>query len=81
MVLKSVISWDITLCIPLIVNRRFGGTFSSTLKVEEETKEETITKQVAGFLLGLFFDPEDGGDMFVRNISRLITHYTALHPK
>jgi hypothetical protein len=22
-----------------------------------------------GFLLGLFFDPEDGGDMFLRNVS------------
>jgi hypothetical protein len=22
----------------------------------------------AGFLLGLFFDPEDGGDMFLRNV-------------
>jgi hypothetical protein len=22
----------------------------------------------AGFLLGLFFDPEDGGDMFLQNI-------------
>jgi hypothetical protein len=22
----------------------------------------------AGFFLGLFFDPEDGGDMFPRNI-------------
>jgi hypothetical protein len=22
----------------------------------------------AGFLLGLFFDPEDGGDMFIRNV-------------
>jgi hypothetical protein len=22
----------------------------------------------AGFLLGLFFEPEDGGDMFLRNI-------------
>jgi hypothetical protein len=21
-----------------------------------------------GFLLGLFFDPEDGGDMFFRNV-------------
>jgi hypothetical protein len=22
----------------------------------------------AGFLLGFFFDPEDGGDMFLRNV-------------
>jgi hypothetical protein len=22
----------------------------------------------AGFLLGLFFDPEDGGNMFLRNV-------------
>jgi hypothetical protein len=22
----------------------------------------------AGFLLGLFFDPEDGGDIFIRNV-------------
>jgi hypothetical protein len=23
----------------------------------------------AGFLLSLFFDPEDGGDVFLRNVS------------
>jgi hypothetical protein len=27
-----------------------------------------VTYFKAGFLLGLFFDPEDGGDMFFRNI-------------
>jgi hypothetical protein len=25
----------------------------------------------AGFLLDLFFDPEDGSDMFFRNVGRL----------
>jgi hypothetical protein len=37
--------WDITPCSPLIVNRRFGGTFRFQPQVEEEAKEETSTKQ------------------------------------
>jgi hypothetical protein len=27
-----------------------------------------VTCFYAGFFLGLFFDPEDGGDMFLRNV-------------
>jgi hypothetical protein len=26
------------------------------------------TRCLAGFLLGIFFDPEDRGDMFLRNV-------------
>jgi hypothetical protein len=30
-------------------------------------------------LLGLFFDPEDGGNMFFRNVCLFSTDYTALY--
>jgi hypothetical protein len=35
----------------------------------------------AGFLLGLLFDPEDGGTIFLRNIGWLSVDYTALYPR
>jgi hypothetical protein len=43
------------------VNRHFGGKYRPHLQ----------GKKKAGFLLRLFFDPEDGGDMFLRNVSWL----------
>jgi hypothetical protein len=35
----------------------------------------------AGLSLSLFFDPEDGGIMFFRNVGRLSADYTALYPR
>jgi hypothetical protein len=35
----------------------------------------------AGYLRGLFFGPEDGGDIFLRDVDRLQTDYNALYPK
>jgi hypothetical protein len=34
-----------------------------------------------GFLIGLDFDLENGGDIFLQNVTRLSTDYTALQPK
>jgi hypothetical protein len=60
-VMKSAVFWDITQCNPLKVNRRFGGTSRFYL----------LGRRISfhgGFLFGLFFDPEDGDNMFLRNI-------------
>jgi hypothetical protein len=35
----------------------------------------------AGFLPGLFFDPEYGGDMLLRNVGSISTEYTTLYPR
>jgi hypothetical protein len=46
---------------------------ASIFRVEEWAKQETglallATNFHAGFLLGLSFEPEDGSDMFLRNV-------------
>jgi hypothetical protein len=35
----------------------------------------------AGFLLGLFLDPKDGGEIFLRNICWISTDYTEWYPR
>jgi hypothetical protein len=35
----------------------------------------------AGFLLDSLFDPEDRGDMFLRNVGSFSTGYTTLYPR
>jgi hypothetical protein len=35
----------------------------------------------AGSLLGLYFDPEDGADIFLRNFGYLSMDYTPLHTR
>jgi hypothetical protein len=51
-VMKSTIFWDITPCSPLKDNR--GALLATSFR--------------AGFFPGLLFGPEDGGDMFLRNV-------------
>jgi hypothetical protein len=36
-------------------------------------------KQSCRLLLGIFFDPEDGGDMFLQNVGCPSMDYTALY--
>jgi hypothetical protein len=51
--MKTTVFWDVTLCSPLKVNRRFVGIYRRVF----------ATCYHPGILLG-FFDPKDGGDMF-----------------
>jgi hypothetical protein len=68
-VVKSPIFCDITPCSPLKVNRRSKEHVASIFRVEETGMNEVARSAFYllhdGFLLGLFFDPEDGGDMFL----------------
>jgi hypothetical protein len=71
-VMKSSIFWDITQCNPFKVNRSFRKNISPIFGVEEKANQETSVLATCfhvSFFLGLIFDPEDGGDMFLRNVS------------
>jgi hypothetical protein len=62
-VMKNSIFWDVTPCSPLKVSRRFGGTYHLHLQ------GQLAICFHAGFFVGLFFGPEDGGNMFLLNVS------------
>jgi hypothetical protein len=73
---KITVFWDITPRSPLKVNRRFGGTYRFHLQSRRMSRERN---QHESRQLGLFFDPEGGGNMFFRNVCWLSTDYTVLH--
>jgi hypothetical protein len=63
----------IALCSPLKVKLCFSGTWCLHLQ------SLLATCLHATFLLALFFYPEFGGEMFLRNVSWFPTEYTALY--
>jgi hypothetical protein len=69
----------VTPCSPLKFNWRFGGTCRFHLECQKISSVFYLL--LAESLLGLLFDPEDVGDMSLRNIGWLWTDYMALYPR
>jgi hypothetical protein len=81
-VVKSSVFWDITLCSPLQVNQRFGGTCFLFLQGERISQArhqcEVGGKQT---FHDLFYNLKDGGNIFLENVGWLSVNYTALYPR
>jgi hypothetical protein len=43
--------------------------------------KQTASRAGAGLFFGLLFNPEDGGDIFLRNFGSFSTDYIALYPR
>jgi hypothetical protein len=66
--MNNSVLWDLTPRNPLKVNRRFGGTCRLHLqdrKINQGRNQRESRR--ARFLTGLFFDPEDGGYVFLES--------------
>jgi hypothetical protein len=83
-ILNSTALWDITPYSPLKVKGRFLGMCClhfQDRKINQRRKqcESQWQAEQMGFLLGLFFYHEEGGNIFLRNDDCLSTDYTALY--
>jgi hypothetical protein len=73
-ILRTItVFWDITPCSSLKVNRRFGGT--NRLRVQGRRIIRARNQRKSRWQA-----EQDGGDVFLRNVSRLSTDYTTLYP-
>jgi hypothetical protein len=70
--------WNLRFSQQWLWNFFWDITPRSPLKVNRRFGSHLLSRW---FLAGLFFDREDGGDMFFRNVGWLSTDYTALYPR
>jgi hypothetical protein len=70
-VLKNYIFWDVTQYSLLKVNRSFGGTCRIHLQAWKTSQARNRRQASRALLATYIFDPEDRGDMFLRNVGWL----------
>jgi hypothetical protein len=75
-----------TLRSPLKDNRSFGRTCRLHLQGQRKIhvgkrRENKWQEELPGLSISLFFEPEDGGDMFLRNVRCFSTDCTGLYPE
>jgi hypothetical protein len=65
-------------------------TFNTTVSTRQRNHDTSLSACEKGallvaclfcFLLGLFFNPGDGDNVFFRSVGRLLLDYAALYPK
>jgi hypothetical protein len=64
----------------------FGGIYCLHPQDQREhqardQEEAELCLLLAGFLLGLLFNPENGGNMFLQDTSGLLLDHMAVHPR
>jgi hypothetical protein len=80
---KNIIFLVTRQCRLVDVHRRFGGTYLLNLqglKVSQAGNQQQCHMLRVGFLLGLFFKFEDGGNTFLRNVDELLPKSSKLQP-
>jgi hypothetical protein len=85
--LRRAIFLYVTPFSPIEIYRCFGETSCRHLqgrRVSQASNQPARERYawhfiLAGYLLGLLFDPEDGSNTFFRGVSRLLPDYTASH--
>lgn len=76
---EHIIFWYVT-CSTVEVHRRCGGTYWSHLLRYRTSKSQTVRRLfLAGQLLRLLFDPEDGSNTFLRNFGAPMHRTTRRH--
>jgi hypothetical protein len=73
------VPWDSRPCFTVSDSRHPLSSPRTTRRVTVEVFDPYLLH--VGLFLGLFFDPEDGDDMFLGNVVSLSTDCMALYPK